>query len=134
MEGSQRPDIEEARKEYGDDKDYIGLYHDPLVGLKTNVGFEFEDGQDISIFDGTDITMCGDIHKYQVMDYHGTPIVMPSSMIQQDFGEDPYQHGYVIWDIESREHELRRIESDYGFYTFKISSIEDIEEGTERLV
>jgi DNA repair exonuclease SbcCD nuclease subunit len=134
IEGSQRPDIEEARKEYGDDKTYIGLYHDPLVGLKTNIGFEFEDGQDISIFDGTDITMCGDIHKYQVMDYHGTPIVMPSSMIQQDFGEDPYQHGYVIWNIESREHELRRLESDYGFYTFKISSIEDIEEGTEKLV
>jgi DNA repair exonuclease SbcCD nuclease subunit len=134
MEGSQRPEIEEARKEYGDDKTYIGLYHDPLVGLKTNIGFEFEDGQDISIFDGTDITMCGDIHKYQVMNYHGTPIVMPSSMIQQDFGEDPYQHGYVIWDIENREHELHKLESDYGFYTFKINSIENIEEGTEKLV
>lgn len=133
MEGSKRPEIEEARKKYGDDKTYIGLYHDPLVGLKTNIGFEFEDGQDISIFDGTDITMCGDIHKYQVMNYHGTPIVMPSSLIQQDFGEDPYDHGYVIWDIEKREHELHRLKTDYGFYTFKVDSIDVIEIENEKL-
>ncbi len=63
-----------------------------------------------------------------------TPIVMPSSMIQQDFGEDPYNHGYVIWDIPTRKHELKKIESDYGFYTFKIKSIEDIETESERLV
>lgn len=134
MEGSKRPEIEEARKEHGDDKTYIGLYHDPLVGLKTNIGFEFEDGQDITIFDGTDITMCGDVHMYQYMEYHRTPIVMPSSMIQQDFGEDPYEHGYVVWDVKTREHKLHKLESDYGFYTFKINSIEDIEEEKEKLL
>ena len=62
-----------------------------------------------------------------------TPIVMPSSMIQQDFGEDPHNHGYVLWDITTKEHELKRIKSDYGFYTFKIKSIEDIETESERL-
>jgi len=133
MEGSKRPEIEEARKKYGDDKTYIGLYHDPLVGLKTNIGFEFEDGQDISIFDGTDITMCGDIHKYQVMDYHDTPIVMPSSLIQQDFGEDPYNHGYVVWDIQTKEHKLHRLPTDYGFYTFKVDSIDVVELENEKL-
>jgi len=55
-------------------------------------------------------------------------------MIQQDFGEDPHNHGYVIWDIPTRKHELKKIESDYGFYTFKIKSIEDIETESERLV
>lgn len=133
MEGSQRPEIEEARERYGNDKTYIGLYHDPLVGLKTNIGFEFEDEQDISIFDGCDVVMCGDIHMYQVMDYHGTPIVMPSSMIQQDHGESVTGHGYVIWDVETREHKQVDLPSDYGFYTFKINSIEDIEEGIEKL-
>lgn len=66
MEGSQRPDVEKAREEFGD-KIYIGLYHDPLIGLKTNVGFEFEDGKDISIFEGCDLVMCGDIHKYSCL-------------------------------------------------------------------
>lgn len=133
IEGSQRPEIEKAREEYGDDKTYIGLYHDPLIGLKTNVGYEFEDGKDISIFEGCQIVMCGDIHKYQVMNHRKTPIVMPSSMIQQDFGEDPYNHGYVLWDLETKKHELKKIESDYGFYTFKIKSIEDIETESEKL-
>lgn len=133
MEGSQRPDIEKAREEFGD-KTYIGLYHDPLIGLKTNVGFEFEDGKDISIFEGCDLVMCGDIHKYQVMNHRKTPIVMPSSMIQQDYGEDPYNHGYVLWNIETKSYELRKLPNDYGFYTFKIKSIEDIETESERLV
>ena len=132
MEGSQRPDIEKAREEFGD-KTYIGLYHDPLIGLKTNVGFEFEDGKDISIFEGCDMVMCGDIHKYQVMNHRKTPIVMPSSMIQQDYGEDPYNHGYVLWDVETKSYELRKLPNDYGFYTFKIKSIEDIETESERL-
>lgn len=134
MEGSKRPEIEKGKEEYGEDKTYVGLYHDPLVGLKTNIGFEFEDGQDISIFDGCDFVCCGDIHLYQVMNYHGTPIVQPSSMIQQDFGESTKDHGYVIWDVESREHEHIKLESDYGFYTIKISSIEDIENETENLI
>ena len=133
MEESQRPDIEEAREKYGD-KTYVGLYHDPLIGLKTNVGFEFEDGQDISIFDGCDFVCCGDIHLYQVMNYHGTPIVQPSSMIQQDFGESVGNHGYVIWDVKTKEHNHINLESDYGFYTIRINSIEDIEEETEKVI
>jgi DNA repair exonuclease SbcCD nuclease subunit len=133
IEGSQRPEIEKAKEGFGD-KTYVGLYHDPLIGLKTNVGFEFEDGQDISIFDGCDFVCCGDIHLYQVMNYHGTTIVQPSSMIQQDFGESVDKHGFVIWNVETKKHKHINLESDYGFYTFKISSIEDIENEIERLV
>lgn len=132
MEGSERPKIEEAKEKYGDKK-YIGLYHDPLIGLKTNVGYEFEEGQDISIFDGCDFVCCGDIHLYQVMDYHGITIVQPSSMVAQDFGESVNNHGFVIWDVEKNTHEHINLESDYGFYTFKISSIEDIEKDAEVL-
>jgi len=133
MEGSQRPEIEKAKEEFGD-KTYVGLYHDPLVGLKTSIGFEFEDGKDISIFDGCDFVCCGDIHKYQVMNYHGTEIAMSSSLIQQDFGEHPTEHGYLIWDVNKKTHVFKEIPTEYGFYTFKINSIEDIEEGLERLV
>jgi DNA repair exonuclease SbcCD nuclease subunit len=134
MEGSERPNIEEARELYGDDVTYIGLYHDPLVGLKTNVGFEFEDGKDISIFEGCDAVFCGDIHLYQVMHHRKTPIVQPGSMIQQDFGESIKGHGYVLWDLNTLEHKQIDLPSDYGFYTFKIKSIEDIENESEKLV
>ena len=133
MEGSQRPNIEEAKEFYGDEKTYIGLYHDPLIGLKTAVGFEFEDGKDISIFEGCNAVFCGDIHLYQVMHHRKTPIVQPGSMIQQDFGESVKGHGYVLWDIETLTHKQIDLPSDYGFYTFKIKSIEDIENESEKL-
>jgi DNA repair exonuclease SbcCD nuclease subunit len=133
IEGSQRPNIEEAKELYGDRK-YVGLYHDPLIGLKTNVGFEFEDGQDISIFDGCDFVCCGDVHMRQFMEYHGTKIGMVGSLIQQDFGESVYGHGYLIWDVKSINCEEIDLVSEYGFYTFRVNSIEDIEEGLERLV
>ena len=133
MEGSKRPDIESAKKEHGEDKTYIGLYHDPIVGLKTAVGYEFEDGNDISIFEGCDMVMCGDIHLYQVMHHRKTPIVQPGSMVQQDYGETVKGHGYVLWDISTRKHKQVDIPSDYGFYTFKINSIEDLEEEKEKL-
>jgi DNA repair exonuclease SbcCD nuclease subunit len=134
MEGSERPNIEEARELYGDDVTYIGLYHDPLVGLKTAIGFEFEDGKDISIFEGNDMVLCGDIHLYQVMNHRKTPIVQPGSMIQQDYGETVKGHGYVLWDVETRTHKQIDLPSDYGFYTFKIKSIEDIETESEKFV
>ena len=86
------------------------------------------------IFDGCDFVCCGDIHLYQVMNYHGTPIVQPSSMVQQDFGESVDNHGYVVWNVETKEHKHINLESDYGFYTFKINSITDIEEEMEKLV
>jgi len=63
----KRPDIETARATHGPDKHYIGLYHAPLVGLKTDSGYEFENGNDVSIFNGCDIVMCGDIHKRSVL-------------------------------------------------------------------
>lgn len=133
IEGSKRPEIEEAKEKYGDDKVYVGIYHDPLIGLKTDIGFEFEDGQDISIFDGCDCVMCGDVHKRQHMEYHGTPIGMVGSLIQQGYGESPDKHGYLLWDVNTLKYEEVDISSDYGFYTFRVDSLDVITDENEVL-
>ncbi len=44
----------------------IGLFHGPVVGLTTNVGYKFEDGFTSDKFEGCDLVLCGDIHKTQV--------------------------------------------------------------------
>jgi predicted MPP superfamily phosphohydrolase len=62
FEDNKRPDIESARLEFGDDKTYIGLFHGPLIGLRTDLGFEIEHGDETNIFEGCDMVMCGDIH------------------------------------------------------------------------
>ena len=133
FENNSRPNIEESIQEHGDDKTYIGLYHAPLAGSTTDTGFKFENAQSLSHFKDCNIVMCGDIHKRQALYYNDTPIVMPSSLVQQNFGEKVKKHGFLFWDIDSRTFEECDIDSDYGFYQFTIGSIDDIENDAEIL-
>lgn len=133
IEHNSRPDIETARDEYGNDKTYVGLFHGPLTGSKTDLGFEIEGG-DLEQFDGCDIVLLGDIHKRNHLEYKGIPIAYSSSFLQQDFGESSTKgHGYLVWDVNSKTYTEHDVPSDYGFYTFKITSIDDIEEEKEIL-
>ena len=131
--GSDRPKIEESKEKFPDKK-HIGLYHDPIVGLKTDVGYEFEDGQEIGIFEGLDWTLCGDIHKREVLKIDKRPVIMVGSLIQQNFGEGINKHGFCIIDIEKDKYTFKDIKNDWGFYSFRINSIEDIENETEKLI
>jgi len=130
--GSDRPEIEKSKEKYPDKK-HIGLYHDPIVGLKTDVGYEFEDGQEVSIFEGLDWTLCGDIHKRKVLKVNKRPVIMVGSLIQQNFGESIGKHGMCIIDIEKDKYKFKDIQNQWGFYTFKIKSMEDIENEKEKL-
>jgi hypothetical protein len=59
---------------------------------------------------------------------------MVGSLIQQDFGESVNNHGICVIDLNDDNYHFVDIPTDYGFYTFKINSIEDIESELERLV
>ena len=128
-----RPNIEEGRETHGDDKTYIGLYHAPIMGATTDIGYEFDESTSLEHFDGCDIVMMGDIHKRHVFNYKGIPIAYPSSLIQQNFGETVSKHGFLWWDIENRTFEEHDIETDYGFYQFKINSLDDLDNSEEKL-
>jgi hypothetical protein len=69
FEENARPDIESARAEFGDDKTYIGLFHGPIIGSSTDIGYVIDHGYDLEIFNGCDIVMCGDIHKRGVLNF-----------------------------------------------------------------
>lgn len=132
FEENQRPDIEAAREKHGDEKTYIGLYHAPIIGATTDIGYEFDEHHTaLEHFEGNDIVMLGDIHKRQAFNHQGIPIVYPSSLIQQGFGETVGKHGFLLWDVESKKYEEHDVPSRYGFYQFKITSLDDIEEGKE---
>ena len=47
-------------------------------------------------------------------------IIYSGSMIQQNHGEKPYGHGYVLWDIPSRKFEHHEVKNDYGYYTIEV--------------
>lgn len=134
FEDNSRPDIESAKELFGTDKTYIGLFHGAINGLKTDLGYEIEHGFDLEMFEGCDIVMCGDIHKRGGFVYKDIPIMMPSSLIQQNFGETISKHGFLFWDIQTKTYVEYDIENKTPFYHFKITSLKDLEDGTEIIV
>jgi DNA repair exonuclease SbcCD nuclease subunit len=113
----------------------IGLFHGPVVGLSTDIGYKFEDGFDTSRFAGCDLVLCGDIHKRQTFDIPGDKrAYMVGSTIQQNFGETVRKHGYGIYTVSDDKYEYVDLENKKPFLAFKIQSIDDLVNGTEKLV
>lgn len=128
-----RPDIDIERINHAD-KTFVGLYHGVISGSKIDSGFTLEHGVSKDVFNGCNVVMCGDIHLRQELDYNGIKIVMPGSLIQQDRAESVSKHGYLIWDVENLDYEEVDIPTEYGFYKFKINSVQDVEDGLEEFV
>lgn len=100
----------------------IGLFHGAVRSSYTDTGWEMNDEQDtISIFDGLDYVMMGDIHKRQFLDVDGR-IAYAGSLIQQNFGEDT-EKGFLVWDIESKDDfqvKFVELEGSKKFYTLRL--------------
>ncbi len=47
-------------------------------------------------------------------------VVYSGSMIQQNHGEKPFGHGYVLWDLRSRTHKHKEVFNEYGYYTIEV--------------
>lgn len=130
----KKPDIE-IEKINHPDKKFIGLFHGALSGSITDTSYQFTGGHSLDIFSGSDVIMCGDIHKRQeLVGPNGIKVVYPGSYCQQDVGESVSRHGFLLWDVDTLEYEEFDIPSEYGFYKFSINSIEDIENATESFV
>jgi DNA repair exonuclease SbcCD nuclease subunit len=114
----------------------IGLFHGPISGLKTDLGYDFGDhAYDVEKFDGLNIVLCGDIHKRAVFNIpNGKRGIMIGSYLQQNFGENIEKHGYGIYDVETDEYKFVDVFNPKPFLKFKLNSFEDIENGSEKLI
>ena len=129
MEHNIPPDIQKS------DKKNIGLFHGPIQGLYTDIGYKFEDGFDVDKFSGCDLVLCGDIHKRQVFDIPGgKKAYMVGSTIQQNFGEKIDKHGYGVYDVETDQYDFVDLPNPKPFLKFQIKSIDDLVNGTEKLL
>jgi len=86
-----------------EDRINIALYHGSISGVKTDLGWTMEHGEnDVSIFDKFDFAFLGDIHKTnQILDLEGR-IRYPGSTIQQNHGESN-DKGLLLWNIRDRD-------------------------------
>jgi DNA repair exonuclease SbcCD nuclease subunit len=114
----------------------IGLFHDPVQGLKTDLGFDFgSHGYDVEKFGGLDIVLCGDIHKRSVFNIpNGKRGVMIGSNIQQGFGESIGKHGFGVYNLDTDEYSFVDLDNPKPFLSFRIKSFDDIINGVEKLV
>ena len=145
----------------------IGIFHGPINGLKTDLGYSFgEESFDISKFNGLEIVLCGDIHLRQTLYTESTidinqetldkynekgwgvvnkvgdkvrikkliPVIQVGSTIQQNFGENITKHGYGVYDVETDQYDFVNLPNPKPFLKFQIKSIDDLVNGTEKLL
>jgi len=116
------------------DSHYIGLFHGPIQGSSTDMGFAFEDGYDTNEFDGCDVVLAGDIHKRQILDIpNGKKAYMVGSLIQQNFGENINNHGFGVYSIKEKKYFFKDVENLSPYVNFKIKDITDIENAKETI-
>lgn len=118
------------------DLDKIAIFHGPIYNSVTDSKWKVTSEKvQTNLFDGYDIVLLGDIHKYQILQPYGITngikkpcIAYPSSLVQQNFGESTDMHGMLIWDVKNKTHEFRKIKNEFGFVTFVIDNGEIISE------
>jgi len=103
----------------------IALFHGSFASAKLYNGSSIEETFNpypLEWVQGFDYVLLGDIHKRQVFNYKRKTICGYSgSLIQQNFGEDIIEHGYLIWNIENKQVEEINVYNDIGY----INIIED---------
>lgn len=131
-----RPDIDSIKISEGSDNfTYVALFHGVVKNAKTDTGFSFSNGYAGSHFEGVDFGLLGHVHKRQCIKYDGIPLVYPGSLIQQDQGENVSNHGFLIWDVENASYEEVNLPNeDYGFYTFCLNSMDDLDDDKETIL
>ncbi len=126
---NERPDFKAG------DRFKVGLFHGPIQGMSTDLGFKFEDGYDRLNFVGLDLLLCGDIHKRQTFKLPGGGLAsMVGSLVQQNFGETIKHHGYGVFDVDTKNYEFFDLPNEQPYMHFTISDINDIQDEKEELV
>ena len=100
----------------GDTK--IAFFHGTVDRCSTDFGFTLPSDVKITLFDGYDMALLGDIHKRQFLNKEKT-IGYCGSLIQQNHGE-LLEHGFLTWDVPSRTSTFNKIDNDYGYYTLDV--------------
>ncbi len=104
------------------DKTKVNLYHGYIHGAKLQNDITHMVGKfNQTDFKDGDITLLGDIHKFQYLNKNKT-MAYPGSLIQMNYGEELYNHGYILWNIEDKTSNYVKILNDYVYYTIEINN------------
>lgn len=109
-----------SREGIEDESVLIAMYHGPLKGVKTDIGYIFSNAKDVSDFSQVDFMFCGDIHtKFNYCDHRKISV---GNLIQQDFGE-ALDKGFMVYDIFDKnrfKYEYIQLPNIYPYVTLQV--------------
>lgn len=105
----------------------IALHHGAINGSHTD-HLVLETGVPVSVFDGYDLALLGDIHRFQYLNNSKT-VAYAGSLIQQDYGETIENHGLLVWELKTKKSKFIGIPNDYGFFTATVDSSFEVPAG-----
>jgi len=102
----------------------IALYHGTVQNCIMDTGLVLNGDESelkLKFLSGFDFCLLGDIHKMQFLNKSKT-IAYCGSLIQQNFGEDFYNHGVLYWDLKNKKSEFIKIKNPYGYFVLRIKN------------
>lgn len=106
-------------------KHKVALFHGTFAKVKQYNGTEVNETDNPYPFEWInqnqlfDFALFGDIHLRQCGFYGETLWGYSGSLIQQNFGEDPVNHGYMIWDLDNRKVSKINVYNSRGLINLK---------------
>ena len=122
-------ELPEFPKIIGDVKYKIGLFHGTFANVKLYNGEEIKDYTNpypLEWIKEFDYMLLGDIHKRQTFIYKNTYCGYSGSLIQQNYGEDILEHGYLLWNLETKQITSINVYNNIGYVNIKQNYSEDI--------
>lgn len=101
-----------------DNYKHIQLYHGTINDSKLCNNNLISSNITIDSFGEFDLLLLGDIHKYQKLKSN---VAYSGSLIQQNIGESIYNHGFLLWDLDTFESIHYEVHNDYCFLKVYIS-------------
>ena len=114
----------------GDVKYKIALFHGSFQSSKLFNGECIKDENNpypLEWVQDFDYVILGDIHRRQVFNYKKKTICGYSgSLIQQNFGENVVEHGFLIWNLENKKINEINVYNKIGYINIKENELEEI--------
>ena len=123
-------DLPEFPKIIEDVKYKIALFHGSFQHAKLFNGENIRDENNpypLEWVKDFDYVLLGDLHKRQTFNYKKkTYCGYSGSLIQQNFGENIVEHGYLIWDLENKKTKEINVYNKIGYINIKENDLEEI--------
>lgn len=96
----------------------IALFHGSIICSKISNTRSLDDGYPFEWLDvGYDFALLGDVHLRQQLIRKSSNLIAAysGSLIQQNFGEELLNHGYINWNLKNKSFTFHNVKNEFGF-------------------